>query len=71
MREVLDIARQVTGREIPVQVTPRRPGDPAVLVASSAKIRKELGWNPKYQDLYQIIGSAWAWLQAHPNGYES
>ena len=71
VREVIDIARQVTDRKIRVQVTPRRPGDPAVLVASSAKIRKELGWNPKYQDLYKIIGSAWAWLQAHPNGYES
>ncbi len=69
VREVVDVARTVTGREIPVQVSPRRAGDPAVLLASSEKIRKELGWIPKYQDLAKIIGSAWDWLQAHPNGY--
>jgi len=67
--EVVDVARKVTGREIPVRVKPRRPGDPARLVASSQKIRKELGWDPKYQDLSKIIGSAWNWLQSHPNGY--
>jgi UDP-glucose 4-epimerase len=67
--EVVDVARKVTGREIPIQIKPRRPGDPASLVASSQKIRKELGWNPKYQDLSKIIGSAWNWLLAHPDGY--
>ena len=71
VREVIEAARKATGREIPVQVRPRRPGDPAMLVASSERIRKELGWNPKHQDLSKIIGSAWNWLQAHPNGYEN
>ncbi len=70
VREVVDTAREITGRDIPVHISPRRPGDPAMLVASSGKIRRELGWRPKYQDLSRIIGSAWDWLQAHPNGYE-
>jgi len=48
---------------------PRRPGDPAVLVASSKKIQAELGWEPKYPDLDSIIKSAWDWKKAHPNGY--
>jgi UDP-glucose 4-epimerase len=69
VREVVDVARKVTGREIPVKISPRRPGDPAKLVASSSRIRKELGWNQKYQDLSDIIGSAWDWLLAHPEGY--
>ncbi len=69
VREVVDVARKVTGREIPVQMSPRRPGDPAILIASSARIRQELGWDPKHQDLSDIIGSAWNWLQVHPNGY--
>jgi UDP-glucose 4-epimerase len=70
VREVVDVARRVTGREIPIQPSPRRPGDPATLVASSEKITRELGWKPRYQDLSQIIGSAWSWLQEHPNGYQ-
>lgn len=69
VREVIDTARSITGRNIPVRVAPRRAGDPAMLVASSDKIRKDLGWHPQYQDLSKIIGSAWKWLQAHPNGY--
>jgi UDP-glucose 4-epimerase len=69
VREVVDVAHQITGLEIPVQSHPRRPGDPAVLIASSERIRKELGWAPKFQDLSIIIGSAWNWLQTHPNGY--
>jgi UDP-glucose 4-epimerase len=69
VREVIETACRITGRPIPVQIGPRRPGDPAVLVASSDRIRKVLGWVPKYQDLDKIIGSAWDWLQAHPNGY--
>jgi len=69
--EVVDVARKITGRNIPTKVSPKRSGDPAVLVASSSKIRKELGWKPKYQDLSEIIGSAWEWFQAHPNGYDN
>ncbi|HEX8140585.1 MAG TPA: UDP-glucose 4-epimerase GalE [Pyrinomonadaceae bacterium] len=70
VREVIEAAREVTGKEIPVRVGPRRAGDPARLVASSAKIRSELGWRPERQDLRTIIASAWEWLQAHPRGYE-
>jgi UDP-glucose 4-epimerase len=71
VREVVDVARRVTNREIPIRMSQRRPGDPAVLVASSERIRSELGWNPKYQDLSEIIRSAWNWLEAHPNGYHN
>jgi len=53
----------VTGRPIKVDVKPRRAGDPAVLVASSAKIREALGWSPKYERLDDIVGSAWRWMQ--------
>lgn len=68
-KEVIETARRVTGKEIRVLDGPRRPGDPAVLVASSAKIKAELGWNPKYPDLEQIIATAWRWHQSHPQGY--
>jgi len=67
--EVIESARSVTGHEIPVKVGPRRPGDPAVLIASSERIKRELGWRPAMQDLRVIIQSAWDWLQRHPNGY--
>jgi UDP-glucose 4-epimerase len=63
VKELIDIARAVTGCEIPVKVGPRRPGDPAVLVASSARIKNDLGWEPQFQDLRLIIESAWTFLQ--------
>ena len=69
VRDVIDTARQVTGKEIPVRIGPRRPGDPAVLIASSDKIKRELGWQPEFQDLKIIVESAWRWMQAHPEGY--
>jgi len=69
VREVIDVAREITGREIPTKVGPRRPGDPAVLIASSEKIKRELGWSPQFQDLRKIVESAWQWLQQHPRGY--
>jgi UDP-glucose 4-epimerase len=69
VRQVVDAARRITGHPIPVIEEPRRPGDPAVLVASSKKIKAELGWEPKYPDLDSIIKSAWDWKSAHPNGY--
>jgi UDP-glucose 4-epimerase len=69
VREVIETARQVTGHPIAAVEGPRRPGDPAALVASSAKIRQELGWQPRYPDLHDIVASAWTWHQAHPNGY--
>lgn len=63
VREVIESARRVTGRDIPLVEVPRRPGDPAVLVASSDKARRELGWTPRYADLDSIIESAWRWHQ--------
>ncbi|HEU4635907.1 MAG TPA: UDP-glucose 4-epimerase GalE [Edaphobacter sp.] len=63
VREVIDSARRVTGKPITVEECDRRPGDPAVLVASSEKIKAELGWKPKYPELDQIIASAWQWHQ--------
>jgi UDP-glucose 4-epimerase len=70
VREVIETARRVTGREIPVRIGPRRSGDPAVLIASSDKIKRELGWQPEFQDLEMIVESAWHWMQRHPDGYE-
>jgi UDP-glucose 4-epimerase len=58
------VAREVTGKDIPVRMGPRRAGDPAVLVASSARIKSELGFAPTQQDLREIIASAWRWLGA-------
>jgi UDP-glucose 4-epimerase len=63
VREVIESARRVTGAAIAVVEEPRRAGDPAVLVASSAKIQSELGWKPKFAELDEIIASAWAWHQ--------
>jgi UDP-glucose 4-epimerase len=68
--EVIEMAREVTGRDIPYQRGDRRPGDPAVLVASSGRARKILGWEPVYPDLKAIINSAWNWHQRFPRGYE-
>ena len=70
VREVIETARQVTGHAIPVDELPRRPGDSARLVASSEKIKRELGWKPEHDDLYEIISSAWEWHKSHPRGYE-
>jgi UDP-glucose 4-epimerase len=69
VKQVLETARAVTGKNIPARIGPRRAGDPAVLVASSEKIQRELGWNPQFQDLRVIIETAWRWMQSHPNGY--
>jgi UDP-glucose 4-epimerase len=70
VREVIDVAREVTGKEIPTVVAPRRPGDAARLVASSEKIRRELDWTPVIPALREIIASAWEWHRTHPRGYE-
>ncbi len=69
VRQVIDVSRKVTGHEIPAVVEEARAGDPPRLVASSRKIREELGWVPQYDNLTKIIESAWAWHQAHPDGY--
>jgi UDP-glucose 4-epimerase len=68
VREVIETARRVTGKEIPVRVGPRRAGDPAVLIASSDKIKSELGWQPRFQDLEVIVESAWRWMGHRSNG---
>jgi UDP-glucose 4-epimerase len=70
VREVIEVARQVTGHSIPAIEAPRREGDPAVLVASSERIQRELGWKPRF-DLEAIISSAWEWHKKHPKGYET
>ena len=70
VREVIETARQVTGHPIPAVDTPRRPGDPPELVAGSGKIRRDLGWQPRFPDLHDIVQSAWNWHRTHPRGYE-
>ncbi|MDT2048105.1 MULTISPECIES: UDP-glucose 4-epimerase GalE [Bacillaceae] len=70
VKEVIDAARKVTNHSIPAIVAPRRAGDPAKLVASSQRAMDELGWNPRYTSMEQMIESAWKWFQAHPEGYK-
>ena len=69
VREVIDTVRRVTGHPVPAREAPRRSGDPAVLVASSEKIKRELRWQPQFPNLEQVVRSAWEWRRAHPNGY--
>ncbi len=69
VREVVAACEKITGKPIPVVEKPRRPGDPARLIAGSAKIQKELGWKPRFQSIDAIIESAWAWHLRNPNGY--
>ncbi|MCR4407304.1 MAG: UDP-glucose 4-epimerase GalE [Anaerolineae bacterium] len=71
VKEVIETAREVTGHPIPAVVGPRRPGDPATLIASSEKIRRELGWEPRYPELRTIVETAWNWHRTHPHGYRS
>lgn len=70
VKEVIEEARKVTGHEIPAETVNRREGDPAVLVASSEKIKEKLGWNPQKTNLQEIIGDAWNWHKNHTNGYK-
>jgi UDP-glucose 4-epimerase len=69
VRQVVEVARKVTGHKIPVIEKPRRPGDPPKLVGDSTKIRNVLGWSPRFDSLEAIIDSAWQWHRAHPMGY--
>ncbi|MEA5008672.1 UDP-glucose 4-epimerase GalE [Clostridium tyrobutyricum] len=69
VKEVVEVARKVTGINIKSEIADRRPGDPATLIASSNKAIKELGWNPKFNSLETIIDTAWKWHKNHPNGY--
>jgi UDP-glucose 4-epimerase len=70
VREVIEAARTITGRKIDILEKPRRPGDPPRLVASSEKIKGELGWKPQFQSLDVILASAWRWHQKFPRGYQ-
>ena len=69
VREVIETAREVTAHRIPAVENPRRLGDSAILVASSEKIKRELGWKPQHDNLHEIVTSAWAWHKWHPKGY--
>jgi UDP-glucose 4-epimerase len=70
VQQVIDLAREITGHPIPVEIKERRPGDPAELIANAAAARSGLGWQPRHSDLRAIIESAWRWHQAHPKGYQ-
>lgn len=69
VREVVESVGRVLGRPVPVTIGPRRPGDPGVLYASSAAIKRDLGWTPRYEDVDTIVRTAWQWREAHPQGY--
>jgi UDP-glucose 4-epimerase len=69
VREVLESVAQATGRPVPFDMGPRRPGDPARLVAAGGAIRRELGWAPRFADLDAIVTTAWNWARHHPHGY--
>ena len=71
VKEVIDVAREVTGLPIRAEVGPRRAGDPAILIAGSETIKRELGWQPRFASLRDIVSTAWAWHCAHPQGYNS
>ncbi|MFK3938626.1 UDP-glucose 4-epimerase GalE [Alkalihalobacillus sp. NPDC078783] len=70
VKQVIDVCREVTQREIPAAIAPRRAGDPAVLIASPEKAKSELSWEPKFTKLHDIVKHAWSWHSAHPNGYD-
>ncbi|HEX2171271.1 MAG TPA: UDP-glucose 4-epimerase GalE, partial [Dehalococcoidia bacterium] len=69
VRQVIEMAREVTGHPIPAEIGPRRPGDPAMLIAGSESIQRDLGWRSRYPDLRTIVETAWKWHHSHPNGY--
>jgi UDP-glucose 4-epimerase len=69
VKEVIQCAADITGKAIPIRRYPRRPGDPAVLIATATRISEELGWIPRQQRLEEMIGTAWRWMQTHTNGY--
>ena len=71
IKEVVEVAQNVTSMEIPMEISKRRPGDPAILIGSSEKAAKELGWKPRFADLNTIIKTAWQWHKTHPNGFNT
>ncbi|MBQ4479982.1 MAG: UDP-glucose 4-epimerase GalE [Victivallales bacterium] len=70
VRQVIDAVRRVCGHDFPVEVAPRRPGDPPRLIADSSEAKRILGWKPQFENLDAIVESAWAWKMSHPHGYE-
>jgi UDP-glucose-4-epimerase GalE len=70
VREVIRVAEEVTGRKVPVELGPRRTGDPPALVASAEKAARELGWRARYTDLRDVVRTAWDWHRTHPRGYD-
>jgi len=70
VREVIRAVEEVTSKKVPVKEGPRRAGDPAELVADAGKIRRELGWSPRYTELRPIVETAWNWHRTHPRGFE-
>jgi UDP-glucose 4-epimerase len=70
VREVLASVERVTGKKVPFTLAPRREGDPAILYAASDRIKRELGWQPQFEDLDVIVETAWRWREKHPRGYE-
>jgi UDP-glucose 4-epimerase len=70
VKQVIDVAQKVTGKKIPSKIAERRPGDPAILIGSSEKAIKELGWKPQFADLKSILETAWRWHKNNPNGYK-
>ncbi len=71
VRQIVESCRRVTGHPIPVEMCPRRPGDPPALYASGEKARRVMGWNPHFSDIETIVKDAWEFIQSHPNGVES
>jgi UDP-glucose 4-epimerase len=69
VKEIVGAVERVTGRRLPVELAPRRDGDPPALIADSRRARDLLGWSPTRSTLDEMIGSAWAWFQRHPSGY--
>ena len=69
VRRKIKACEKVTGQTIPYEMAPRRPGDPPRLVAEPTKLKTQLGWTPQYTDIEQTVATAWAWHQAHPDGY--
>ncbi|MGD0518524.1 MAG: UDP-glucose 4-epimerase GalE [Thermoguttaceae bacterium] len=70
VKEVIESAQRITGKKVPHEYGPRRPGDPAILFANADKIRRELGWSARYVEIDKIVSTAWNWFQKHPDGYQ-
>ena len=68
-KALIDSVERVVGRNVPITIGPRRPGDPGVPFASRQRIRTELGWTPRFEDIDIIVATAWRWREAHPSGY--